>query len=284
MNLSKVCCMLMALGVFLTGCTERQPEEQENIYSTVQPDQIEGLNDIYGSDGINDQDAVGDKDTEKINIAYYVEQIEEAVNYEKFFYSQPIPGVYDIRNTDIYLNKNTGGFFFVPEGMEVERFFYCTTLNHHFERPVIEWHEHIDDDVQLEWIGNTEINYGMEATYNLPELSEEDLAVLEKVCDYLYDELSYVLDEFTYDVYLGDIVRGYDEEKKYIMVHVAIIGERRYHRCIDFTKEEDGYDFWMYPSLQNVPINTELAGEDEGDDNIINNIVFLNYLVRRLEK
>lgn len=266
--------LILTLGIFLTGCAERRFEESKNINSAIQSEQMKELNDD------NSEDEVNDKDINKVDIAYYVNLIEGTMASEKFLGTLVPMGVDGIRDTVFYMDSDTGKIYFVPEGSE--RCFILTTLNH-YEKPAIS-ETTISDKATLVCIGNAEINYDVEPSHSLPDLTEDDKRILNEICDYLYDELSFAMNKFTFDVYLGDFIRGYDD-REYIMVDFAIVGDKNYLRWVELTEQQDGYKVWLYPPLfyydseKTIPVK-----EVEGDYKYISNIVSLDYLMGHLEK
>lgn len=263
---------ILALMTFcwvgITGCADCKEEKNKEKFF-----------DLYykKADAI-----VEEKESELPSLSECVNLVEEAIAYDRFFGFAGIHKIAGKVETDFYYDRENMRIFLLPidgtTGYE---------LSPHIRNyPGYSLSERdISDTDAMEWLGKAEVDYDITARHSLPNITSEDKILLDKLCEYLYNELSSVQDRFSYDVYLGDFLRGYDEVE-YVMIDFVITGERQYYRYVEFKEEQDGYSIFLYPPLLNSPFNTELAEQDEfwDNDTAINNIVELNYLIGHLEK
>ena len=280
-------CFIMVLCLCLAGCAERQAEIQEDIYPYTQSVQIEEIHEESDESHISEENTNNDKKTddneavEAEDIAYYVDLVEQIIAREKFLGWYVGYNLEGVKNTDFYIDAKTGDIYFDPEDTKRD---YLLARRRHYNRYSIDRTTIANRD-SLVWIGNAEVNFDVEPEHQLPDLTENDKELLKEVCDYIYDELSYTLEEFTFEVYLGDFYRGYDDGIEYIMIDFAIVGDGNYLRWVELTETEDGYKIWLFPALTyGDPGDMHLSYEVESNQRYIDSIVSLDYLIRRLEK
>lgn len=228
-------------------------------------------------------DAIAEeKESELPSLSECVNLVEGAIAYDKFFGFAGIHKTEGKVETNFYYDSENMRIFLVPTNGTVAYELSPYIRNY----PKYSLSEvNVSYTYDMEWLGSAEVDYDIAARHSLPDITVEDKILLDKLCEYIYNELSSVQDRFSYDIYLGDFLRGYDEAE-YATIDFVITGERQYYRYVEFKKEQDGYDIFLYPPLLNAPFNTELAEQNEfwDNDTAISNIIELNYLIGHLEK
>lgn len=274
----KVFWISVVLLLGMTGCARGQVESTENPPSFTSGE-ANATTDITNIEtGIEITEVI---DKEEVDISYYVEFAQSVIAYDRFFGG---PRKYNTTGkvmTDFYYDEDKDEIILVPEDAEEE--YYISQFKHGYARYSCDKRS-ITTNSFMEFLGRAEVDYDVEASYSLPKITKENQYFLDELSAYIYDQLSLVQESFSYDIYLGDFCRGYEDGKEYVSVWFAVMGERKYYSYVEFTVEEDGYSIFLFPPIINVPFYTEMEEENESDVRVISNIVSLDYLIKHLKK
>ena len=131
------------------------------------------------------------------------------------------------------------------------------------------------------WIGRTVVNYGIEKEYQLPELSTDDYTWIDEAIAEIEIRFAKRQEHFDYDIYLGDFLRGNEEEIEGVIAALAAVGNGKYYVQVKTVRKQDGHDIWMYPSSFGQPGVLE---ESQCYDEQVENILELDKLVGHIER
>lgn len=225
--------------------------------------------------------------TTQKHLDYYTQLIEETIFTEQYLGHHPTSKESGRRKTDIYLDSGSEDIIFLPQESEE---IYKLSKYPNYERYSIsttsrEFAEKFSDfkATDYEWVGEAVIDYEPESVYQLPELSEADILILNDLLDYIWEQYAMRQEKFTYKVYLGDFLKGYNEGMERISIQLAIVGDRKDHIYAELTMKEDGYDIWLYPSPFGLP-DKSILDKESGNRNALENFVEQGYLIRELKK
>lgn len=210
----------------------------------------------------------------------YIKLIEETLLRYRFIdASKPIRNTDGIVETDFYDDSENEKIIFIPKSTgEV----YIISKQQNYNR----WQVNSADLSAIqgkEWLGTYEVNYDGEGSYKIKELTEEDLSVINLVCDEISNKLSERQEIYEYDVYIGDLARGYNDGIEYIQMSLALIGDKRFYIWSEVKKNNEEYDVWMFPSPF-LPLEApeSLYQNEEANEKTINNIVSMGEHVAKL--
>ena len=88
-------------------------------------------------------------------------------------------------------------------------------------------------------------------------------------------------EHFDYDIYLGDFLRGNEEEIEGVIAALAAVGKGKYYVRVKIVRKQDGHDIWTYPSPFGQPGVLE---ESQCYDEQVENILELDKLVGHIER
>lgn len=212
---------------------------------------------------------------------YYAHCIEETIVRDKILSTNPLFREEDgEEKTDIYYNYIFNVVVFVP--CETQNVYllrrYENYGRYEISKVLEDGWKYLND---CELLGEISIDYLGEISYGLPQLTKDDRIVIDELIEVIYEEFSARQEHFSYDIYLGDFMKG----EKSILVQLAVVGEKEYFIGAELTKEENGYDIWMYPSPFGLPDKTVL---DEKNsivwEDSIDNILALDELLQNISR
>lgn len=263
--------LILVVICMVSGCYQR---EREDVVS--ETDAF-----IFGRNAIGCAYSIA----EAVRLECCARQIEKAISLEVFMYgSAAVPK--EVLETDVYYDSIKRKAYYHPKGLER---LYTVERYPNYERYEISWVDmpwEVTERLEApscNWIGTIAVNYGIEKEYRLPELSEEDYALIDILIEEVDKEFARRREHFSFNIYLGDFIRGDKDGMECVMIAIAIKGDGEFYVRAELTKKEDAYDVWMYPSPFGLPDPTML---DERNlySTRIENILELDKLVGHIER
>lgn len=211
----------------------------------------------------------------------YIRWIEEAILRDYLFGVPKLRDMDGMVETDFYYDNESDAILFIPKGSEDA---YKLSRYENYDRYEINRYHSVDIQDTV-WFGADDVNYDTNGTYELQKLTDEDLEIIELVCDDIHQKLSMRQEKFKYDVYVGDFDRGYNDGTEYTQMEIALVGERRFYIWSEVKIKDEKYNVWLFPTPF-LPLEAPepLYQNEEANKNVIDNIILYGKQVAELVK